>query len=573
MKKNNNTRWSIVKKKIDVLIDNKRYFVALRFLQFSGFNIEILDFGRIVQKIYMRADVNTRILLQKKIKKSYYKECLKAKFPDFENAISCSYIYLVLEEWELAYQLLATYKKEIKAKQHVSLLNKIIFQLLICLVKEKKPSSNTKALITQLSSDLKNQNIYYQFYKEIISIIQLPFSLGKQNIKNPLLNLDMFIDFMNQNTGIKNILSRYLPPIIYDWLLNREVHRNICNVKRDKPRDRPIRILIVSDLDSFLEVPIRVLKKAGYELCFATKSELFGDDVTIFNSQIYNLGPLSADKNDALKKLKDKKHNLINWCDIVFAEWLSDAAIWLSIFLPTEKILVCRLHSIEAFLSKSNFINMKGVDGMIFIADHIRKIFYRTCINAENFSHRHSIIQNIRQLESEIPNARSKNEKKTLCMVGYRDKNKDPVFALDLLNKLIEPDEDWRLKLIGHPLTKEVDSDYFEIFNSKLLRLNKNIDLIGYTNDVSSELKKCGFILSVSRREGSHESVIEAMSVGCIPIIRDWPLVKSFYGAKVMYPHIKLINDSDEAFSQIYQELRNFDNNSLLYRKKSIKAI
>ena len=550
------------------------YFSALRILQFSDSNIENIHFGRTVQKIFIRADVKTRAVLKKEIKKSYYKECLKATYNDLEQAISCSYIYFILEEWELAYKLLVAYKKEIKAVQHVSLFNKIIACLFIRLVKEKKPSSSTKALVNQLSSDIKNQNIYNLITRDIHEIFALPHSLGKKNIINPLLDLDMFIHFIKQNTSIKNILFNYLPPIIYDWFLNRKVYRDVCNIKRDTPHDRPIRILIVSGGNAFLEMPIKVLEKAGYELRIVSISDFFGDDLTPINSQICNFGPLSIDENSTFQKhagISIKNYNHINWCDIVFAEWLSPAAIWFSIFLPIEKILVCRLHSREAFLSRSNFINMKGVDGMIFIADHIRKIFYRTCIDAENFSHRHSVIQNIRQLKSTVPSVRSKNEKKTLCMVGYRDKNKDPIFALHLLDKLLKSDKDWRLKLIGAPLVKGGDPDYFEMFHSKLLQLNTNIDVIGYTNDVSNELKKCGFILSVSRREGSHESVVEAMSLGCIPIIRDWPLVKNFHGAKQMYPHIQLINNPNQAFNQIHRELKNFDDNSITYGKKALE--
>ena len=69
----------------------------------------------------------------------------------------------------------------------------------------------------------------------------------------------------------------------------------------------------------------------------------------------------------------------------------------------------------------------------------------------------------------------------------------------------------------------------------------------GYQDDMPAYFSKYDIVLSCSDREGTHESVLQAMAAGCIPLIRDWPLVKRFGGASTLYPSEYVISDASSA--------------------------
>jgi len=72
--------------------------------------------------------------------------------------------------------------------------------------------------------------------------------------------------------------------------------------------------------------------------------------------------------------------SLINWCDLVWIEWANELAIELTNKIPmlANKQVIIRLHSYEALAPYVQQIKWTVVNVVIFVANHIRDIVYKS---------------------------------------------------------------------------------------------------------------------------------------------------------------------------------------------------
>jgi len=242
---------------------------------------------------------------------------------------------------------------------------------------------------------------------------------------------------------------------------------------------------------------------------------------------------------------------LVDWADLIVCEWSTAHAVWLSRFLPPHKKLVVRLHSYEAFTQWPFFLNYGGVDGFIFVADHIRR-FSDLQFRWSRFPLQTELLPNFNFLKRfELPKAPV--ARRTLAMVGYSNLNKDPLMAAQALALLRKQDPKWRLLLVGHrwdpSKLRGRELEYFLQFEA-FVDDNNLSDAIVYrdfTRDIPVVMREVGFILSCSWREGTHESILEGMASGAIPVVRRWPMVHEFGAPETVYPDLDYFDTADEA--------------------------
>jgi hypothetical protein len=60
-----------------------------------------------------------------------------------------------------------------------------------------------------------------------------------------------------------------------------------------------------------------------------------------------------------------------------------------------------------------------------------------------------------------------------------------------------------------------------------------------------------GFIVSASQREGSHESFVEGMLTGAVPVLRNWPMMAPFGAPASVFPGLELFASPKEAAQYI----------------------
>lgn len=569
--------WRDLQKLVNELIDEGSCIEAYKALRQSSYGIKEIHFGRTVRKVAVRACEDDFKAIRDMVRADFFEAWQDFRCANIEQATNYGYIALLLREWESGFEALAKYRENIEDGPRQDLFDQLLFGYIQQLIDNKRIIHADKIIELAVSRSTFTDKYKRYFWKIIYNSFSKPHSSRDEVERNPLLNKEDFLAFLRLDAEIGKLFDDKVPSSFRYWVNDRSKWRCVQDIQRSKPLDRPIRILVTSNNWNFLQLPCSVLEEHGFELRYLPFDRVIealnvrtdkADDTPNINQMIYGLGPFAVSQDDAIEALGKKcpwALNLIDWCDVAFVEFWNQPAVWMSCYLPKNKALVIRLHSYEAFTTLPSLTNMQGVESAIFIADHIRDIFNKTCLNAEFLNERQAVIQNIRPLGKHVPQKRSRLEKKTLCLAGYSNRNKDPNFALDILSNLLQSDSEWKLKLIGHPWQNEVSEDdleYFGEFQKKLSTLSQNVEIGPYTNDILSHLEKCGFILSTSLREGSHETVVEGMSVGCIPIIRDWPHVSQFEAAQKMFPTKVIITSPKEAAEQILSFINDYEAHS-----------
>lgn len=100
-----------------------------------------------------------------------------------------------------------------------------------------------------------------------------------------------------------------------------------------------------------------------------------------------------------------------------------------------------------------------------------------------------------------------------LVYMAELNKNKNQTMLIDTMEQLVKFDKNIQLLLVG--------KDSLRGFHSRLIKkkgLDKNIQLLGYRNDVSEILNAADLSVSASYREGLPVHIMEAMAAG-VPVI------------------------------------------------------
>ena len=246
----------------------------------------------------------------------------------------------------------------------------------------------------------------------------------------------------------------------------------------------------------------------------------------------------------ALSTINEYNKSLLDSADTIFLEWCNESAVFFSRYLKSsDKKVVVRLHSYEAFSHWPYFVNWGAVDELVFVAEHIKNVFLALHPEVIELGVNISVINTFHNFDVYLESGDQSSppvchREKTLCMLGWATPNKDPIWTLEVLSQLLKEDPEWKLLLVGNTWREsEPDQSYIDTFNRYIdeNELHQAIEFVPYTNDISPQLLRAGYVVSASHREGTHEAIIEGVGHGCIPVIRDWPMLTQFGGARDFY--------------------------------------
>lgn len=246
---------------------------------------------------------------------------------------------------------------------------------------------------------------------------------------------------------------------------------------------------------------------------------------------------------------------LVNKSDVIFVEWCNYSAVWTSWLKTKGQRLVVRVHSYEAFTVWPLLVNWSAVDELVFVAPHIKNIFIERYLKPAGAldTIKLSVMPNYNRFDYfGLARERSLTGDVTLGMVGYNNKNKNPRFLLEIIIGLIEKGLSPSIYYVGEPWSSDLTQEeevYKQEFDQMLqdFGLATRVNFIPFTNDLSGIFEQLDFIVSGSAREGTHESIMQAMSVGAVPVILDWPLVKPWGGASEIYSNRWVVDSSKDA--------------------------
>lgn len=295
------------------------------------------------------------------------------------------------------------------------------------------------------------------------------------------------------------------------------------------------------------------------------KSKYYREQAFSLLSQGVSWGNFNRDIDECSELSHEKE--LVDESDIFVVDWLNHNTLWAIENLPGNKPIIVRVHSYEVFSYFPVVLDFGRISGLIFISDGIKNAFYELWGWLVPKSVKSIVLQNLRD-ESRLPSSEifindSHSREKTIGILQYAEPVKDLEYALEVFSELLQLDHEFKLYLAGNPLSPK-DEERKKKVNKIISALPEgSVVELGYLKDVTSFFRDVGYILSVSKREGSHESVIEGMHSGCIPVIRDWPLLKPFGGASSAFPNIPIHNNASQMACYIYESLDSFDAISL----------
>lgn len=263
---------------------------------------------------------------------------------------------------------------------------------------------------------------------------------------------------------------------------------------------------------------------------------------------------------------------LIGWADCIFVEWCAIEAVLISCIVPSHKKIIVRLHSYEAFSGWIHYVQWTKIGGLICIAPTLMN--YVEMQIGEGVAHIHKRViynsQSAKKVLGDLDDSHLRISKLTqvaIGMLGYTDSNKDPIFVLEsikeLANLLSLKGVRLILKLAGNdfkPRLSSFEDAYRQRFISRLDAISRNIEveISGYISEpeqLAVWFRGIDFMFSSSQREGSHEAIIEGTAHGCIPILRDWPMMKRLGGVRSVYPYLSdyVVETPDEACTKILE--------------------
>lgn len=241
--------------------------------------------------------------------------------------------------------------------------------------------------------------------------------------------------------------------------------------------------------------------------------------------------------------------------DIVFADWADKGAMLASLFTPQDARLIIRFHGVDSLSVWQFLIDWSRVTDVVFVSEHLRRTVLEH-LGDHLAGLRQHVMGNAVDI-ARFHGAPSASAHRTLGLVGWGQRVKDPLWALDVLAELRADDPSWRLKLIGADFpsrpTRMSERAYAAEFRERALQpdVRSAITYVGYTRQMPSHLDDVGFALSTSLRESWHIGVAEMVASGAVPVIRDWPVYRDHGGAGSLFPEDWVVQTPEEAAARI----------------------
>jgi glycosyltransferase involved in cell wall biosynthesis len=218
---------------------------------------------------------------------------------------------------------------------------------------------------------------------------------------------------------------------------------------------------------------------------------------------------------------------LVDWADKILCHWADKYAIMLTDPVINKKPLYVILRSYEIFSadgwSDLALINWDNISGLFMLNESHYYVFKQRVPNIEP-----KFIKNGIDLEEWKFNGHIKDLSKIALICDINEK-KGIELLVQAISELTKENKDITLEHIGR--NQDIRRWYY--LENIMPKLNTQWYNIGYKNShgfVQTFLGDKGFIISTSIAEGNPMNLMEAMALGVVPLIHNWP------GAEIQFP-------------------------------------
>ena len=193
------------------------------------------------------------------------------------------------------------------------------------------------------------------------------------------------------------------------------------------------------------------------------------------------------------------------WCDKNIIEWSRKE--W-------KCPVVCRLHSYEAFTDMPDKVMWENVDHIVFVAHHIRELFFMKWPHLRQIHDRTSVIPNGVNMDKWTFKERGHGKR-----IGYAG-HLNPKKGIDLLLMFAHMLPDYEFHIVGRIQDNHIAYD----FSQQVAEMNN----VWYQDEIPNEqmddwMDEIDYLISPSVVESFGYSIAEAMSKGIKPLIRNRP--------------------------------------------------
>lgn len=234
---------------------------------------------------------------------------------------------------------------------------------------------------------------------------------------------------------------------------------------------------------------------------------------------------------------EERSLELLQRADIVFCEWGLGNAVWYSKHVADHQRLVVRVHSQELRSPHLLKITHTNVDAYVFVGELIR----RAAVESHGVPVEKTVVIPNPVDVSEFRLPKHEAAARTLGLVGIVAQPKRLDRALDLLERLLDVDPRYRLRIKGkqpsdYPwmLDRPDEMAYYEQQFARIEKINAEhggaVVLDGYGADMAEWYRHIGVAVSTSDFESFHLTIPDGAASGALPITIDWA------GADLIYP-------------------------------------
>lgn len=310
------------------------------------------------------------------------------------------------------------------------------------------------------------------------------------------------------------------------------------------------RALRDNDYDSFIQCIKLRLAIAGHDLKFISSAiEGLEDEFQVMIDEWSG-----HDTHDI-----DRSTRLLEWADVIHAEWLLGNANWYAENKRKEQTLVVRGHRFELTRQFGQATAHDNVDRYLFVSLPTLEDFARTFPLDRS---KVRLVPNFLEIDK-YKRSQTPDKVYNLAMIGILASNKGYFRALELLRDLRTYDQRYNLTIYGKRpqevpwvLREPSEADYYQRCDDFLTAngLEQAVTFAGWA-DMRHELADKGFVLSLSDFESFHVAAAEAFAAENVALLLPWE------GAEYIYPSEYIARDVVAMRDQILslQKLKDFD--------------
>lgn len=244
--------------------------------------------------------------------------------------------------------------------------------------------------------------------------------------------------------------------------------------------------------------------------------------------------------------------------DVVVVDWADKTALLATLLAPPHTRLVMRVHGVDALRPWIHLLDWDRVDALVSVSAPLLELVRDVAGEPVRETEAH-VIPNLIDLDrfgASGTDREAAREPHTLCLVGWAQRVKDPLWAVEVLARLRAEGGDWRLLLVGADFRDVPTASgalHAQAFRSRVLDddVRGHLEFTGFVEDLPPVLARASFVLSTSLRESWPVGPAEAVAAGAVPVIRDWPMLRSRGGARAVYPAQWVVDSPGEAAERI----------------------